>query len=264
MKTSLEITTTARLPSRARAATKAAQTSKSAVARVSKAAAAEFADARPIKKSAHDAGPPLSTRAQWAERSRAIRAFSEELCEPLHAEDYVIQSMPDASPAKWHLAHTSWFFETFILKPGLPGYEESEGHNSYLFNSYYNAVGPMHCRARRGMISRPTLEETYRYRQQVDAAMMSFFEGATEDRWRELKPVVVLGLNHEQQHQELFLTDIKHMLAQNPLLPAYANDLCPPSAFSAVPPRWVSFPEGLYWIGHEDDETFGFDNEGPR
>jgi len=204
----------------------------------------------------------VAERQRWAERYREIRAFSEELCKPLHAEDCVIQSMPDASPAKWHLAHTSWFFETFILRPGLANYREADPHSSYLFNSYYNAVGPMHCRARRGMISRPTLEETYRYREQVDAAMTSFFERATEDRWRELKPVVVLGLNHEQQHQELFLTDIKHMLAQNPLCPVYAHASGEePSA--VTPLRWFGFDEGIYSIGHEG-EDFAFDNEGPR
>ena len=208
-----------------------------------------------------------------------MRAFSQELCRPLQTEDYVIQSMPDASPAKWHLAHTSWFFETFILQTGLPGYRPSESLNSYLFNSYYNAVGPMHCRARRGMISRPTVEETHQYRQQIDAAMMDFFERGPEDRWRELAFIVALGLNHEQQHQELFLTDIKHMLSQNPLCPVYlapqnvegserrserpATFQDPGNGHAPTPLRWVSFPEGIYSIGHEG-EDFAFDNEGPR
>ena len=208
-----------------------------------------------------------------------MRAFSQDLCRPLQTEDYVIQSMPDASPAKWHLAHTSWFFETFILQTGLPGYRPSESLNSYLFNSYYNAVGPMHCRARRGMISRPTVEETHQYRQQIDAAMMDFFERGPEDRWRELAFIVALGLNHEQQHQELFLTDIKHMLSQNPLCPVYsapqnvegserrserpATFQVPGNGHAPMPLRWVSFPEGIYSIGHEG-EDFAFDNEGPR
>ncbi len=218
-------------------------------------------------------------RKRLAARYREVRAFSEHLCRPLQTEDYVIQSMPDASPAKWHLAHTSWFFETFILQTGLPSYRPSESLNSYLFNSYYNAVGPMHCRARRGMISRPTVEETYQYRQQIDAAMMDFFVRGPEDRWRELAFIVMLGLNHEQQHQELFLTDIKHMLSQNPLCPVYSghenregserrskrpailhhggNGRAP------LPMRWVSFSEGIYSIGHEG-EDFAFDNEGPR
>jgi ergothioneine biosynthesis protein EgtB len=208
-----------------------------------------------------------------------VRAFSQDLCRPLQTEDYVIQSMPDASPAKWHLAHTSWFFETFILQTGLPGYRPSESLNSYLFNSYYNAVGPMHCRARRGMISRPTVEETHQYRQEIDAAMMDFFERVPEDRWRELAFIVALGLNHEQQHQELFLTDIKHMLSQNPLCPVYsapenvegserrserpATFQVPGNGHAPMPLRWVSFPEGIYSIGHEG-EDFAFDNEGPR
>jgi ergothioneine biosynthesis protein EgtB len=202
-------------------------------------------------------------REHWAEQYRKIRAFSEELCEPLRAEDLVIQSMPDASPAKWHLAHTSWFFETFILRPGLPNYDQSEALHAYLFNSYYNAVGPMHCRARRGMISRPTVGETYEYRRRIDTAMMDFFESATEKQWRGFERVVVLGLNHEQQHQELLLTDIKHMLAQNPLYPVYM----PPKqakARSRPPLEWGSFPESIYWIGHEEDREFIFDNEGPR
>jgi ergothioneine biosynthesis protein EgtB len=202
------------------------------------------------------------TRKRLAARYREVRAFSERLCEPLRAEDYAIQSMPDASPAKWHLAHTSWFFETFILKPGLPNYQEYDPRNAYLFNSYYNAVGPMHCRARRGMISRPTVEETYRYREQIDAAMMHFFERAPKDRWHELESVIVLGLNHEQQHQELFLTDIKHMLAQNPLCPAYAQSGEGEPAVTS-PVRWCTFPEGLQCIGHEGQD-FSFDNEGPR
>lgn len=191
----------------------------------------------------------------------------------------MIQSMPDTSPAKWHLAHTSWFFETFILQTGLPGYRSSKSLNSYLFNSYYNAVGPMHCRARRGMISRPTVEETYQYRQQIDAAMEDFFERGPEDRWRKLASLVALGLNHEQQHQELFLTDIKHMLSQNPLCPVYsapqnveeserrserpAAFQVPDNGHAPMPLRWVSFPEGIYSIGHEGQD-FAFDNEGPR
>jgi len=220
-----------------------------------------------------------SAREQLAARYREVRAFSQDLCRPLQTEDYVIQSMPDTSPAKWHLAHTSWFFETFILQTGLPGYRSSKSLNSYLFNSYYNAVGPMHCRARRGMISRPTVEETYQYRQQIDAAMEDFFERGPEDRWRKLASLVALGLNHEQQHQELFLTDIKHMLSQNPLCPVYsapqnveeserrserpAAFQVPDNGHAPMPLRWVSFPEGIYSIGHEGQD-FAFDNEGPR
>jgi hypothetical protein len=217
--------------------------------------------ATPAERTRPEAAGGVLTREQLVKRYREVRDFSEALCKPLRTEDYAIQSMPDASPAKWHLAHTSWFFETFVLKPGLPRYQEYDPHNAYLFNSYYNAVGPMHCRARRGMISRPTVEETYRYREQVDSAMTDFFESAPEDHWRELEPVVVLGLNHEQQHQELFLTDIKHMFAQNPLYPAYGPTVKVQAPATAL--RWVSFPECIYWIGHEGGD-FCFDNEGPR
>src|SRR5215470_6120659 len=138
-------------------------------------------------------------RSSWIARYRAIRAFSEELCQPLEIEDYVIQSMPDASPVKWHLAHTSWFFDTFILQPAgcgigtrLPGYE-------YLFNSYYNAVGPMHCRPKRGLISRPTVTETFEYRRQIDDAMCALLDSLTGSSWRSVRLILELGLNHEQQ-----------------------------------------------------------------
>jgi len=212
-----------------------------------------------------------SPREAIAARYHEVRAFTEELCRPLEIEDYVIQSMPDASPAKWHLAHTSWFFETFVLHRGLPGQQLSKPMYSYLFNSYYNAVGPMHCRPRRGMISRPTVKETYQYRRQVDEAMLKFIEGAPGELWEELEPVVVLGLHHEQQHQELLLTDIKHMLAQNPLFPKYAANAVEeprrttprPATSDVTPLRWVECREGTYWIGHSKD-GFCFDNELPR
>jgi ergothioneine biosynthesis protein EgtB len=220
-----------------------------------------------------------ASKERLVSRYREIRAFSEELSRPLQVEDYVIQSMPDASPAKWHLAHTSWFFESFILRPGLPGYRESDSLTSYLFNSYYNAVGPMHCRARRGMISRPTVEETFQYRHRIDEAMTDFFDRATEDRWQTLAPTMVLGLNHEQQHQELFLTDIKHLFSQNPLGPVSSagrnvidshvqcNGEASPNDMDAQhapqPLNWVTFPEDIYWIG-QDGSDFAFDNETPR
>src|SRR5215468_234632 len=202
-------------------------------------------------------------RSAWVARYRAVRAFSEELCQPLEIEDYVVQSMPDASPAKWHLAHTSWFFDTFILQPeGLgigtqhPGYE-------YLFNSYYNAVGPMHCRPKRGLISRPTVAETFQYRRQVDDAMCELMDSVAGASWLSVRPILELGLNHEQQHQELLLTDLKHLFAQNPLRPIY-RAFCRGSTPKVSPPlAWISFPEALYWIGHEGD-GFCFDNENPR
>jgi ergothioneine biosynthesis protein EgtB len=190
-----------------------------------------------------------------------VRAWTERLCAPLEPEDYVIQSMPDASPAKWHLAHTSWFFETFLLQPRLPGYRPFRPEFGFLFNSYYNAVGPRWPRSQRGLLSRPTVEEVYQYRAHVDAAM-----GDLLDRQHaappELEAVVMLGLNHEQQHQELLLTDIKHALAANPLRPAY-RDAAPVEGRPAPALDWLSFPEGVRWIGHEG-AGFAFDNEGPR
>ncbi len=208
-------------------------------------------------------GREESSRATWRERYREVRGLTEALCTPLHTEDYVIQSMPDASPAKWHLAHTSWFFETFVLKPGLAGYRGSDPHYAYLFNSYYNAVGPMHCRAQRGMISRPTVQEVHEYRRQTDEAMEGLIARASAEEWRQVEPIVELGLHHEQQHQELLLTDLKHMFAQNPLRPAYAGPRRTVHAAGPGPVRWRHYEEGVHWIGHEGG-GFHFDNESPR
>jgi ergothioneine biosynthesis protein EgtB len=179
-------------------------------------------------------------------------------------EDYVIQAMPEVSPPKWHLAHTSWFFETFILVPASPGYRSPNACFAYLFNSYYVAAGERHCRPKRGLLSRPTVEEVYRYRSYVDQHMTDFLESLhgkeNLERWY---PVVELGLHHEQQHQELLLTDVKYNFACNPLRPAYVPCGVPISAQAVSPLRWVSFPDGIYWIGHEG-HGFGFDNEFPR
>src|SRR5260370_32882882 len=155
---------------------------------------------------------------ELAEHYRAVRAFTEYLCEPLVTEDYVVQSMPDASPAKWHLAHTSWFFETFVLKAARPDYTTAHPEYGYLFNSYYNAVGPMYPRAARGMISRPSVEEVYSYRREIDRQVQELFETG-EERWRELQAILTLGIHHEQHHRELRLTDVSSMCAQHPLHP---------------------------------------------
>jgi len=215
-------------------------------------------------------------RAHWIERYRKVRSFSETLCEPLQIEDYVVQSMPDASPAKWHLAHTSWFFDTFVLQVANVRRARSHPHYAYLFNSYYNASGPMHCRPRRGMISRPTVAETLEYRREIDEEMVGLMAELGAKQWGELEPVIELGLHHEQQHQELLLTDLKHMFAQNPLHPIYRSAELAGKVTGAIegetpsltggtpaPLRWKGFPEGLYWIGH-DGAGFAFDNEGPR
>lgn len=196
------------------------------------------------------------------DRYRAVRSFTERLARPLAVEDYVVQSMPDVSPTKWHLAHVSWFFETFILRAHDPDYRPLNPQYAYLFNSYYVQAGERHCRDRRGYISRPTVEEVYRYRAHVDEHMESLLERADEAALAMLQPLVEIGLNHEQQHQELLLTDIKHVLSVNPLRPAYQEDR--PGARRAAPPvDWIYFEEGLQWIGH-DGAGFAYDNETPR
>jgi ergothioneine biosynthesis protein EgtB len=167
--------------------------------------------------------------------------------------------MPDASPTKWHRAHTTWFFETFVLMPHLSGYRVFDAAFAVIFNSYYDAVGPRHPRARRGLLTRPTAAAVGAYRAHVDAAMERLLEAETE----ELRHLVVLGLNHEQQHQELLLTDIKHAFAQSPLLPAYAPIArqTEPAA-PLAPAGWWRLPDGAHNIGH-DGMAFAFDNEAP-
>ncbi len=195
-----------------------------------------------------------------ASRYRAVRAATESLAAPLSPEDCAIQSMPDASPVKWHLAHTSWFFETFVLHAHLGGYRTFEPSFRMLFNSYYNSVGDKHPRPERGLLSRPSLDRVYAYRRHVDAAMAALFaRGAMPSP---VAALIELGLNHEQQHQELVLTDVKHLLSCNPLKPAYAEAAQEPTA-AAAPLTWIEFGEGLVEIGH-DESGFAFDNELPR
>ncbi len=194
------------------------------------------------------------------DRYRCVRDATVELCEPLEDEDYVAQSMPDTSPTKWHLAHTSWFFEEFVLQRALPDYRFYDERFRYLFNSYYNAVGPMHERPRRGVISRPTVAEVLAYRTHVDEQMQMFFASAAPIT--ALADTITLGLHHEQQHQELLLTDIKHLFSCNPLLPAYEA----PRSHTwgdPTPQRFVAHPGGVLEIGHQGTE-FSFDNERPR
>lgn len=194
-------------------------------------------------------------------RYDAVRAFSHLICQPLETEDYVIQSMPDVSPAKWHLAHTSWFFETFLLKPHLADYESPFPQYNYLFNSYYNAVGERHCRPRRGFIGRPTVAQTYEFRQFIDEQMHTLICGADAAKLAEIEPLVVLGLHHEQQHQELMVTDLKHVFAQNPLYPTYREREI--ESVEPKPAQWKNFDGGLQEIGFAG-EGFSFDNEHPR
>jgi ergothioneine biosynthesis protein EgtB len=195
-----------------------------------------------------------------AERYQQIRHTSERICQPLAIEDYTIQSMPDVSPPKWHLAHTTWFFETFVLLPYLPGYTVFHPQFGYLFNSYYEAVGARHPRHQRGLLSRPTVSEVYRYRERVDRLVLELLSTSEHPKLSEL---VTLGLHHEQQHQELLLMDIKHILATNPLHPIYRHNLPPQPAATDTAFEWLKYPGGLYSIGHQGDE-FAFDNESPH
>lgn len=194
-----------------------------------------------------------------ASRLSAVRQLTEGLAAPLSSEDQCIQSMPDASPVKWHLAHTTWFFETLLLIPHLAGYEAYDRRFQYLFNSYYESLGDRHPRPQRGMITRPSCEDVRRYRKHVDAAMLRLLDnayGAETDKLFEL------GLQHEQQHQELILTDIKHALSCNPTLPAYSA-LPETTDRTPTPLSWRDHPDGIYWIG-TGAGSFAFDNEQPR
>jgi len=194
-------------------------------------------------------------------RYEAVRKQTEALCEPLSTEDYVVQSMPEVSPTKWHLAHTSWFFETFLLKPYEKGYREFDSDFSYLFNSYYNAIGDRHCRQNRGLLSRPTVREIRDYRRHVDEHMRSLPVSSDIAHSEGIASLLEIGINHEQQHQELMLTDIKHVFWVNPLRPAYLGRATPEET-EAVASKWITVIGGLREIGH-DGVGFAFDNEGP-
>jgi ergothioneine biosynthesis protein EgtB len=198
-----------------------------------------------------------------AERYDAVRRQTEALCEPLETEDFVVSSMPDVSPTKWHLAHTSWFFETFILAPYDPAYVSPDPMYSFLFNSYYVQAGERHCRAQRGLVTRPTVREVFEYRAHVDEYMLTLIRRIAGDREHEALPLIELGLHHEQQHQELLLTDIKHVFWTNPKRPAY-RPVSFASSDAPTPMRWLPIGEGLYRIGHDPaDGGFAFDNESP-
>ncbi len=194
------------------------------------------------------------------------RAGSEALAAPLSAEDWTLQSMEEASPVKWNLAHTSWFYETFVLAPYVDGYEPFHPVFGYLFNSYYNQVGDMHPRARRGMLSRPSREDVLAYRRHVTEAVVALAENASAAVAQEIAPLLALGRAHEEQHQELLLTDLKHGFYQNPLLPAAyeANDGSSPTSHAAATgEQWIDMEGGLVEIGAAPGQ-FSFDNEGPR
>ncbi|HEU0274887.1 MAG TPA: ergothioneine biosynthesis protein EgtB [Candidatus Udaeobacter sp.] len=197
------------------------------------------------------------------DRFHQIRNFTNALCAGLKPEDCVVQSMPDVSPTKWHLAHTTWFFETFILKKFSPGYRPEIPEYAYLFNSYYNAAGDMHRRDLRGLISRPTMSEAQRYRASIDSHIDELVTAADEKLLDEIEPILILGFHHEQQHQELLVTDIKHVFAQNPLYPVYRERKSDAGRGRTTPIDFLEFQETLMTIGHEGP-GFSYDNEGPR
>ncbi len=191
----------------------------------------------------------------------AVRDETERRAAPLSPEDQQIQSMPDASPTKWHRAHTTWFWEQFVLGEHCAGYRPFHPDFAFLFNSYYVSAGPRHSRNHRGDITRPSADQVGAYRKHVDAAVVKFFRDAGEDKLREIAPLVEVGLNHEQQHQELMVTDILHAFAQNPIPPAYDQDWRFPTA-TPTSEDWLTLNEGIHTVGHVDD-SFHFDNEKP-
>ncbi|WP_245408739.1 ergothioneine biosynthesis protein EgtB [Variibacter gotjawalensis] len=205
--------------------------------------------------------PALAPEKQkWLDAFRSVRDETERRAAPLTPEDQIIQSMPDASPIKWHRAHTTWFFEQFLLTPHQPEYKPFDDRFAFLFNSYYVSAGPRFSRPQRGLITRPDAAEVTAYRGHVDDAVETLIRDANDALMAELTPIIEIGLNHEQQHQELMLTDILHAFAQNPTFPAYdANWTLPQSRGAA---EFVAVPNGIQRIGH-GDTSFSFDNEGP-
>ncbi len=205
---------------------------------------------------------PLSAPDALA-RLRDVRARTEALAAPLSAEDMVVQSMPDVSPTKWHLGHTTWFFETFLLKAFDKTYSEFDPAFCYLFNSYYDAVGERHPRPKRGLLTRPALDRVMAYRAEVSDAIAGLLKAAEGGKdWADITRLLSLGCHHEEQHQELLLADIKHVLYQNPLRPAYAQKPADPVR-KTQKLSWMAYPEGVREIGH-GGRGFAFDSEGPR
>ncbi len=202
-------------------------------------------------------------RDRLAKHFREIRRQTESLCDPLEVEDCLVQAMPDASPTKWHLAHTSWFYETFLLHQFVPGYVPYHPEFTFLFNSYYNAVGTRWPRPARGLLSRPTLGEIFGYRAAIDQRMIEAMPKLPEEDLQEFVRLTQIGLQHEQQHQELILTDIKAVFGLNPLAPSYQFVRKLPPSASLEPIHWQPFERGLGWLGY-DGNGFCYDNELPR
>ena len=209
---------------------------------------------------ASHAGAESDLRHRWLKAFRAVRAETDKRAAALSPEDQVIQSMPDASPTKWHRAHTTWFFEQFVLIPNVPSYKPFDERFAFLFNSYYVSAGPRHERPRRGLITRPGAYEVTAYRAHVDAAVEGFLRQASAEEMRRLAPVLEIGLNHEQQHQELIITDILHAFAHNPTDPAYDPDWRMPKVAGSA--GYTDLPAGINRIGHTG-AGFSFDNEHP-
>ena len=207
-------------------------------------------------------GPSRSLVKSWFEKTRSV---TDALIAPLSAEDQNVQSMPDASPAKWHRAHTTWFFETFILSTTERNYTPYDPQYEFLFNSYYEAIGARHPRRERGLLTRPTADDIALYRAHVSLAISDLIDGCSEAVWGSIRPLLVLGINHEQQHQELLLMDILHAFSRNPIEPSYLNHI-PLDASESSALTWTKFSGGIHQIGQDvtPDTPFAYDNEGPR
>jgi len=201
------------------------------------------------------------TKNELIQKYLNVRHYTEKLIDPLEVEDTVVQPIMDVSPPKWHLGHTTWFFETFLLMPYRTNYKPFHPKYSFIFNSYYDHVGERVERAKRGLLSRPTLKEVLTYRKAIDEYMVDFIDVTSEDDWPKVAELIELGLNHEQQHQELFLTDIKYILGHNPLFPAYWPNNSPQQT-NLKNVEFIEVPGGTYSIGHPV-EGFHYDNESP-
>lgn len=200
---------------------------------------------------------------QLRQRYQQVRQTSEQICAPLTTEDHQIQAIVETSPPKWHLAHVSWFFETFLLKPHQPGYQPTHPEYEVLFNSYYNGIGKQHPRADRGLLARPSVDAVYAYRNAIDTAMLALFDQLKSAPTPALLFAIELGLNHEQQHQELLCMDIKYNFSINPLKPTYRDDLTTSAQAHTPLIQWHEQAAGVYEIGHTND-GFAYDNESPR
>src|SRR5262245_289508 len=201
-------------------------------------------------------------RGAWSDIFRIVRAETERRAAPLSPEDQVVQSMPDASPIKWHRAHTTWFFEQFVLAQRVPSYRLYDPRFAFLFNSYYVAAGPRHMRANRGLVTRPDAAEVTRYRAHVDAAIANLLADAAPAAFSDVASLIEIGLHHEQQHQELMLTDILHAFAENPTAPVYDSNWRWPQGAAREGDDWCELPEGIHTVGHQG-QGFCFDNETP-